>query len=190
MSAECPTPWVDLGTRDRERIVLLLGSLAEFSAGFNVTTSYTQFTSNPQDPPIRFLYQGIHQYLHAYYMDRPDTGVLPILRSIGLPEKAEEIEAILNSAMGKTTIRGFMSDWRNKIMSHPRFTAASIVHGVYAPAEVESNEAVEFFESALHHLCWTTIALHGFLRGAYPEADKIDRDRFDFPGNRELGLIS
>jgi len=189
MTTLAPVPWEELSSSDQERVVLLLGSLAEFAAGFNISTSFTQFTSNPQDAPIRFLYHSLHQYLHGYYMDEAEVGILPVLRSLGLEDQAKEIEAVLASSMGSLTLKRFMAEYRNKLLAHPVYSPRIIVRKVYAPAKIESDEVVTFFEHALQELYWATIVLHGRLRSAYPEADKIDRERHDFPLDSELTIL-
>src|SRR5258708_33331486 len=83
--------WREPSSEDQARLVLALGSLTEFAAGFNITTSFTQYTSNPQNPPIRFLYQSLHQYLHASYMDQPANGLVPVLETLGMSAHIKEL---------------------------------------------------------------------------------------------------
>ncbi len=174
-------PWDTLTQEQREPVILVLGSLTEFSAGFNLTTSFTQFVSNPQDPPVRFLYQSLHQYLYAYYLDTPDTGLLPVMRQIGLHKDVDHIVAVLDAPIGDTTVRAFMKRWRNVVMSHPRFSAR-LIHGVYNQAGIDdSDEEVKYFSDSLQQLLRTTWSFWRDISDGYPNAVVVDRLRHSMP---------
>ncbi len=169
---QAPKPWKDLSGDDQSRLVLTLGSLTEFAAGVNIVTSFTQYSSNPQDAPIRFLYQSLHQYLYAYYMDQPANGLFPVLESLGMSEQATRISDVLGTYIAPdTTVKSFMKKLRNAVMSHPRFTVKS-VFGVYS---LTDEMDIECFQQALHMLLWETWQVHQTLRNSYPEAVEVDR---------------
>ena len=71
------------------------------------------------------------------------------------------------------TLKQFMKDWRNKVMSHPRFTPRSVL-GVYEAVEGMDDA---YFSQALHRLYWQTWHIFQVLKEAYPEAVEIDRKR-------------
>lgn len=169
---QSPKPWKDLSGDDQTRLVLTLGSLTEFAAGFNIVTSFTQYSSNPQDAPIRFLYQSLHQYLYAYYMDQPANGLFPVLESLDMSDQAKRIADVLGTYIAPdTTLKAYMKKLRNAVMSHPRFTVKS-VFGVYSLA---AEMDVAYFQEALHMLLWETWQVHQTLRDSYPEAVELDR---------------
>jgi len=102
---------------DYERLGLARMQLLEFRY------AWERFTSEPAESDVsrRFYYHAIMQYFVSFYIADGGVAFFAFMREYGLNHMADEISELLDRKVGPHTIRQRITDFRDKLLSHPRY---------------------------------------------------------------------
>lgn len=97
-----PTPWDQLGAREKRRVEDLIGALSEFEAAIHHSGNMGRALPIPNHPLNRFMANAFATYLDGFYGGSA-YGVLDVLRSINLPQIANAVDQMLEAKVGELT---------------------------------------------------------------------------------------
>jgi hypothetical protein len=69
---------------------------------------------------------GMVTYLDGFFPPDRDSGLLPVLRLMGLHTLADDIVKGLDTRVGESTFGRLLNVYRDKLIAHPQFTLSAI----------------------------------------------------------------
>jgi hypothetical protein len=156
------TKWDDLQDFDRERLIMMLGSLEEFYAGVALFEPILPTDHRENRPAHRFYRNALFQYLDSFYTEG-NNGILPVLDSIGQKRFADTVRSVLNKPVGTLTVGNVLRTWRNLGIAHLTFQPGHILTQL-------RGADLEAFMTNVYFLVKVTTDFRDLFRLAYPEA--------------------
>ncbi len=160
-----------LDDRDKERLFVLLADLREFHDAY---IFHRVVRSQRLAPPtvIRFFGLALRNALHALYLAGPGDAIVPMLRSIGRDDLADNTERILETEVEGTNYRTTLNTVRNRLQAHRRLSFKGISEAAN-PVLGLSNQAQARLAALDEKLLRRTAALYRYMCRMFPELDAV-----------------